>query len=55
VRPWREHYTLVCDTVRALHDALATELPRLKSMIAEGKLTHESFLHTRYNGCEIIP
>ncbi|HJJ99618.1 MAG TPA: SPASM domain-containing protein, partial [Methanocorpusculum sp.] len=55
VRPWREHYTLVCDTVRALHDALESELPRLKRMIAEGSLAETEFSHTRYNGCEIIP
>ena len=55
VRPWREHYTLVCDTVHVLHDALAAELPRLKSMIAEGRITPAAFAHTRYNGCEIIP
>jgi len=55
VRPWREHYTLVCDTVRALHDALVAELPRLKSMIAEDRLSQTAFSHTRYNGCEIIP
>ena len=55
MRPWREHYTLVCDTVHVLHDALAAELPRLKSMIAEGRITPAAFAHTRYNGCEIIP
>lgn len=55
VRPWREHYTLVCDTVRALHDSLAAELPHLKRMIAEDRLSQTAFSHTRYNGCEIIP
>lgn len=55
VRPWRDHYTLVCDTVHALHDALAAELPRLTSMIADGRLSFRAFSHTRYNGCEIIP
>ncbi|MDE2519484.1 MAG: TIGR04084 family radical SAM/SPASM domain-containing protein [Methanocorpusculum sp.] len=55
VRPWREHYMLVCDTVHVLHDALAAELPRLKRMMAEGRLAQTAFLHTRYNGCEIIP
>ncbi|HJK01088.1 MAG TPA: TIGR04084 family radical SAM/SPASM domain-containing protein [Methanocorpusculum sp.] len=55
VRPWRECYTQVCDTVRTLHDALVSELPRLKCMIAEGRLTEKAFSHTRYNGCEIIP
>jgi putative peptide-modifying radical SAM enzyme len=55
MRPWRENYTLVCNTVRILHDTIMAELPRLNSMITGGKLTLESFAHTRYNGCEIIP
>jgi putative peptide-modifying radical SAM enzyme len=55
VRPWRENYALVCDTVHMLHNTIAAEMPRLKSMIAENRLTLESFSHTRYNGCEIIP
>jgi len=55
VRPWDAAYTEVCATVRNLHDALVTILPELKSMIAEGIITMNSFAHTRYNGCEIIP
>lgn len=55
VRPWKDEYKLVCDTVRALHDALITNQPRIQKLIDEGKLTLAAFAHTRYNGAEIIP
>ena len=55
IRPWRERYTLVCDTVRNLHNALLENLPEIQNLLTEGILTKESFRHTRYNGCEIIP
>ena len=55
VRPWGDRYTLVCNTVRNLRNTLLENLPKIKTMLAEGILTLESFHHTRYNGCEIIP
>jgi putative peptide-modifying radical SAM enzyme len=55
VRPWRDDFRLVCGTVRALHDALVENLPRIQKMLDEGTLSMEAFAHTRYNGCEIIP
>lgn len=55
VRPWQDHYVLVCDTVRVLYDALRTELPRLQKLLADGRISPDAFAHTRYNGCEIIP
>jgi len=55
VRPWGEHYSLVCSTVRNLRDALLEILPDIQKMIAENKISLKSFAHTRYNGCEIIP
>ncbi|HJJ30322.1 MAG TPA: SPASM domain-containing protein, partial [Methanocorpusculum sp.] len=55
VRPWCDEYQLVCGTVRNLHDALVDNLPRIRSMLDEGRLTMNAFSHTRYNGCEIIP
>ncbi len=55
VRPWRDEYQLVCETVRNLHDALVENLPRIRAMIDDGKLDLDAFAHTRYNGCEIIP
>lgn len=55
VRPWRDEYQLVCDTIRNLHDALIENLPRIQKMLDEGTLSMDAFSHTRYNGCEIIP
>jgi putative peptide-modifying radical SAM enzyme len=55
VRPWRDESRLVCGTVRALHDALVENLPRIQKMLDDGTLSMEAFAHTRYNGCEIIP
>lgn len=55
VRPWQDHYVLVCDTVRVLYDALRTKLPRLQKILANGRISPDAFTHIRYNGCEIIP
>lgn len=55
VRPWRDESRLVCGTVRALHDALVENLPRIQKMLDDGTLSMKAFAHTRYNGCEIIP
>lgn len=55
VRPWGNEYSLVCDTVRNLKDSLEAVLPRIKNLIDLGVISMESFAHTRYNGCEIIP
>ncbi len=55
VRPWGDHYTLVCDTVRALHDALMENIPRIQALIDRKEISIKDFAHTRYNGCEIIP
>ena len=55
VRPWGEEYALVCDTVRNLKESLEAVLPRIEELMKSGVLSLESFAHTRYNGCEIIP
>lgn len=55
IRPWKDSYKLVCGTVFALHDALTENLPRVRKLIDEGIISMDSFKHTRYNGCEIIP
>ena len=55
VRPWGDAYREVCGTVRNLHDALCGIIPGLRVMLDAGTLSMESFSHTRYNGCEIIP
>ena len=53
---WRaEDYSLVCDTVRNLVDAVAKELPRIRKLIENGSISLKDFEFMKYNGCEIIP
>jgi uncharacterized protein len=55
-RRWsKEAYSLVCDTVRNLVDAIAEELPRIKKLIENGRISMKSLEFMKYNGCEIIP
>jgi len=51
----REAYILVCNTVRNLLDAIAKEMPRIKKLVENGKISTSDFEFTKYNGCEIIP
>ncbi len=51
----RKAYSLVCDTVRNLIDAISEETPRIKNLIREQRINHKSFEFMKYNGCEIIP
>ena len=46
---------LVCGTVENLHDALIAALPRVRGLINQGTITVGSFMHEKFNGCEIIP
>lgn len=56
MEPWpKEGADLVCQTVRALHNAINSILPDLQELIKSGTLTIEDFAHEKYNGCEIIP
>jgi putative peptide-modifying radical SAM enzyme len=48
-------YSLVCDTVRNLIDAVAKELPRIRKLMENGKISIKDFEFMKYNGCEIIP
>jgi putative peptide-modifying radical SAM enzyme len=50
-----EAYSLVCETVRNLIDAIAKELPRIREFIENGKISLKDFEIMKYNGCEIIP
>jgi putative peptide-modifying radical SAM enzyme len=51
----REDYSLVCDTVRNLIDAVAKEVPRIGELIEDGRISLNDFEFMKYNGCEIIP
>ena len=48
-------YSLVCDTVRNLIDAVAKELPRIRKLMENGRINMKDFEFMKYNGCEIIP
>ena len=53
---WSEDaYAEVCTTVRGLVNAVNRELPNIKDLIKEGKVSVNDFKFTKYNGCEIIP
>ena len=55
-RRWsKDAYAAVCNTVKALVNAVKTELPRLNKLINEGKVRLCDFEFMKYNGCEIIP
>jgi putative peptide-modifying radical SAM enzyme len=48
-------YATVCNTVKALVDTVEAELPRMKQLIKNGKVSQQDFEYVKYNGCEIIP
>jgi putative peptide-modifying radical SAM enzyme len=50
-----EAYSKVCYTVQRLIDSVQTEIPRIKQLIKEGKLSLHDFDYVKYNGAEIIP
>ena len=55
-RRWSdEAYSSVCNTVRDLIRAVEAEVPRIRRLIAEGKISQSAFDFIMYNGCEIIP
>jgi uncharacterized protein len=55
-KPWAEpERRLVCSTVENLHKGLTSVLPRVKNLVADGKIDLADFSHEKFNGCEIIP
>jgi putative peptide-modifying radical SAM enzyme len=55
-RRWSaEAYSLVCNAVRNLIEAITDEMPRIKGLIESGKISLKNFEIMKYNGCEIIP
>ncbi|NLV27500.1 MAG: TIGR04084 family radical SAM/SPASM domain-containing protein [Methanomicrobiales archaeon] len=56
MEPWpKEGADVVCQTVRALHDAIIGIVPEIQELISSKELTIEDFAHEKFNGCEIIP
>jgi len=51
----RNEYATVCNTVKSLVNTINTELPRIKQLIADGKIRLSDFDFVKYNGAEIIP
>ena len=50
-----EDYSLVCNTVRNLIDAVTKEAPRIRKLIENRRISMKDFEFMKYNGCEIIP
>jgi len=50
-----EAYSEVCQTVRALVDDVAANIPRIQGLISAGKIKLSDFDYVKYNGAEIIP
>jgi hypothetical protein len=46
---------MVCNTVKGLVNAIEKELPRIKQLIKDAKVSRRDFEFMKYNGCEIIP
>ena len=51
----KDAYATVCNTVRELVSVINAELPRIKQLIKNGKVSLRDFEFLKYNGCEIIP
>ncbi len=55
-RPWTEEQNRVlCRTITHLRKCLTGGLPEVSGLIRDGVISPDSFLHTKFNGCEIIP
>ncbi|MDR2708128.1 MAG: TIGR04084 family radical SAM/SPASM domain-containing protein [Nitrososphaerota archaeon] len=50
-----DDYKKVCNTVKALVDAVSAEIPHIKQLIAQEKILLSDFDFVKYNGAEIIP
>ncbi len=48
-------YLDVCCTVKSLIDDVTEQIPRIKNLIKNGKVSLSDFDYLKYNGCEIIP
>jgi uncharacterized protein len=48
-------YDQVCDTVRNLVNAVASQMPRIDNLMKKGRINFRDFEYVRFNGCEIIP
>jgi uncharacterized protein len=55
-RRWdSDAYATVCSTVKALVNTIEAQLPKIKQLIENGKVSQHDFEFMKYNGCEIVP
>lgn len=55
-RRWsKQAYAEVCKTVKGLVVALEAQVPRIRRLLDDGKVSKRDFDFVKYNGCEIIP
>ena len=55
-RRWsKEAYAEVCKTVGGLVNAVEAEVPRIRRLVDEKRVSKQDFEFLKYNGCEIIP
>jgi putative peptide-modifying radical SAM enzyme len=50
-----QQYSLVCDTVKNMVDALKNALPKVNELIDNKTVKLSDFMHLKYNSCEVIP
>ena len=48
-------YSLVCNTVRNLIEAVSHQIPEIQELITKGTVRFKDFEYVKFNGCEIIP
>jgi uncharacterized protein len=51
----KEAYAEVCKTVKGLVAAVELQVPRIRKLLDDGKVSKQDFEFMKYNGCEIIP
>lgn len=51
----KEAYNEICQTVKALVEDITSEIPRMKELIENKKISLNDFDYVKYNGAEIIP
>jgi putative peptide-modifying radical SAM enzyme len=50
-----QEYSLVCNTVRNLVEAISQQIPEIQESITKGTVRFKDFEYIKFNGCEIIP
>ena len=48
-------YAQVCRTVNNLIDSVSEQIPKIESLLEQGRIHFRDFEYVRFNGCEIVP